>query len=63
MENNLSLLIERAAYDEFIRLWDSESLKQQRMGQAFYNHFNLHQLNDQDSLCKLYEVDGNKASG
>lgn len=63
METHLSLLIERAAYDEFIQLWYQESLKQQSMGQAFYNLFNLHQLTDQDSMRKLYEADGKKASG
>ncbi len=34
----------------------------QRLGQAFYNHFNLHKLADQTSLQGLYEADGEKAS-
>lgn len=58
----MSLQIERAAYDEFIRLWSQGRFKQQRLGQAFYNHFKLHRLNDQDSLHTLYEADGEKAS-
>ncbi|WP_248732819.1 hypothetical protein [Pseudomonas sp. MWU13-2517] len=63
MENNFSLLIERAAYDEFIGLWGQGNFKHQRLGQAFYNHFRLHKLNDQDSLRKLYEADGERALG
>lgn len=63
MESNLSLQIERAAYEEFIRLWAIGSFEHQRLGQAFYNHFNLHKLTDQASLRGLYEADGKKASG
>ncbi|HWH89281.1 hypothetical protein [Pseudomonas sp.] len=62
MEANLSLQIERTAYNEFIRLWSQGSFKHQRLGQAFYNHFNLHKLHDQDSLRKIYEAEGKKAS-
>jgi hypothetical protein len=63
MEGNLSLLIERVAYEEFIQLWAVGSFEHQRLGQAFYNHFNLHKLTDQASLRGLYEVDGEKALG
>jgi hypothetical protein len=62
MEANLSLQIERTAYNEFIRLWSQGSFKHQRLGQAFYNHFNLRKLHDQDSLRKIYEAEGKKAS-
>lgn len=62
MESNLSLQIERAAYEEFIRLWAIGSFEHQRLGQAFYNHFNLHKLTDQASLRGLYETGGEKAS-
>lgn len=34
----------------------------QRLGQAFYNHFNLHKITNQASLRGLYEADGEKAS-
>lgn len=61
MESNLSLQIERAAYEEFIRRWAKGSFEHQRLGQAFYNHFNLHKLTDQASLRGLYEGDGEKA--
>jgi hypothetical protein len=63
MENNFSLQIERAAYEAFILLWSQGRFGQQRLGQAFYNHFNLHKLTDQASLHNLYESDGEKASG
>ncbi|GFM87182.1 hypothetical protein PSCICO_25810 [Pseudomonas cichorii] len=63
MGSNFSLQIERAAYEEFIRLWNQGSFEHQRLGQAFYNHFNLHKLTDQVSLHNLYEADGEKASG
>lgn len=62
MESNLSLQIERAAREEFFRLWTEGRFKHQRLGQAFYNHFNLHKLADQASLQGLYEADGEKAS-
>ncbi|CRM11438.1 hypothetical protein [Pseudomonas sp. 31 R 17] len=63
MENDSSLQIERAAYEEFARLWSLGSFEQQRLGQAFYNHFKLHKLTDQAALRSLYEADGEKASG
>ncbi|HGN2667548.1 TPA: hypothetical protein ACKR04_002853 [Pseudomonas aeruginosa] len=62
MESNLSLQIERAAHAEFFRLWAEGRFVHQRLGQAFYNHFNLHKLADQTSLQGLYEADGEKAS-
>ena len=55
--------IERAAYEEFVRLWNLGSFEHQRLGQAFYNHFSLHKLTDQARLHGLYEADGKKASG
>jgi hypothetical protein len=62
MESNLSLQIERAAHEEFFRLWAEGRFEHQRLGQAFYNHFSLHKLADQASLQGLYEADGEKAS-
>ncbi|AIN58944.1 hypothetical protein [Pseudomonas soli] len=63
METDSSLQIERATYEEFVRLWRQGNFEHQRLGQAFYNHFNLHKLADQAALCNLYEADGEKASG
>lgn len=63
METDSSLQIERAAYEDFVRLWRQGNLEHQRLGQAFYNHFNLDKLADQAALCNLYEAEGEKASG
>ncbi len=53
--------IERAAYEEFEQLWQLGSFDQQRLGQAFYNHFRLHKLNHQSPLHELYEAKGKQA--
>ncbi|MFK3774435.1 MULTISPECIES: hypothetical protein [Pseudomonas] len=63
METSCLLQIERAAYEDFFRLWRQGSFARQRLGQAFYNHFNLHKLADQARLHGLYEADGERASG
>ncbi|MPQ71047.1 MULTISPECIES: hypothetical protein [unclassified Pseudomonas] len=54
--------IESVSYDEFLDLWEQGAFDQQRLGQAFYNHFRLHQLADQSVLQGLYETDAEKAS-
>lgn len=56
------LQIEKVAYEEFIALWNQKKFQDQRLGQAFYNHFRLHKLADQTFLQGLYEVDGEKAA-
>jgi len=53
--------IESAAYAEFQRLWQLGTFDQQRLGQAFYNHFRLHKLTYQAPLYELYEAKGEKA--
>lgn len=58
LESKLKLEMEHAAYAEFLRLWDQGTFAQQRLGQAFYNYFQLHKLNDQRFLSGLYEADG-----
>jgi len=55
------LEIESARYDEFLDLWEQGAFTQQRLGQAFYNHFRLHRLTDQAVLQGLYEADSEKA--
>ncbi|MCQ2998946.1 hypothetical protein NLO98_04130 [Pseudomonas syringae] len=57
----LKLVIESAAYDEFLELWEQGSFDQQRLGQAFYNHFRLHRVNDKRLVDGIYEHDGEKA--
>jgi hypothetical protein len=61
LKNRIRLEIERAAYDEFLGLWERGTFDNQRLGQAFYNHFRLHRLSDQALLQGLYESDGKKA--
>ena len=61
MESRIRPEIERATYDEFLELWDRGAFENQRLGQAFYNHFRLHRLSDQKLLHGLYESDGKKA--
>lgn len=39
MGGDFSLQIERAAYEEFAPLWSQGRFEDQRLGQAFYNHF------------------------
>ena len=53
--------IEREAVDVFMAHWEAGAFKAQRLGQAFYNHFNLHRLSDQPALLDLYAADGKKA--
>jgi hypothetical protein len=53
--------IEKAAFDEFLELWDKGAFESQRLGQAFYNHFRLHRLSEQSLLQGLYESHGEKA--
>ena len=55
------LEIETAKYEEFLELWRKGIFEQQRLGQAFYNHMNLHRLTNQSPLHALYEADGEKA--
>lgn len=53
--------IEKHAYQAFQRKWNAGDFKGQRYGQAFYDHFNLHKLVNQDALRGLYEKDGEEA--
>jgi hypothetical protein len=53
--------IERSAFDEFRNKWHAGKFQHLRYGQAFYNHFGLHKMSDQDYLGDLYELDGDAA--
>ncbi len=53
--------LERREYNEFSELWFSGQLTHLRYGQAFYNHFNLHKVNNQKQFGDLYELDGEEA--
>lgn len=53
--------LERAQLREFHSLRSKGKFSGQRLGQAFYNHFQLHKLADQTQLRGLYEADGQQA--
>ena len=53
--------IEKREYDNFCRKFNKGAFGTQRFGQAFFNHFNLHKVEDQASLKNLYAKDGDHA--
>lgn len=55
------LQLEKHAYHEFLNLWRAGKFCGQRLGQAFYDHFRLHKLADQEQLRGLYEKDADDA--
>lgn len=55
------LQLECHRYTLFMKQFNQGKFKGQRLGQAFYDHFNLHKLANQDQLCGLYEADGKYA--
>lgn len=62
MANDITqLVLEKNAYEDFHAMHRTGSFSGQRLGQAFYNHFELHRLSDQQRLAGLYEADGKSA--
>lgn len=53
--------IEQRKFDSFMRKFKAGKFGTQRLGQAFYNEFDLHRIDDQDSLNNLYAKDGEHA--
>lgn len=54
--------IEPEEYQRFLRdFYQGEKFKGQRLGQAFWNHYKLQKVADQESLGNLYELDGQQA--
>ena len=53
--------IEPAAIMDFWRMWDSGKFANQRLGQAFYNHFDLHKMKDQSIVGPLYNLQAEAA--
>jgi len=45
----------------FCDFMSTGKIPDERIGQAFYNHFSLGKMSDQKSLCGLYEQDGDEA--
>jgi len=54
--------IEKRKYDIFMKRFKDGKFDGQRLGQAFYNEFNLHKIDDQNSLHNLYAKDGEHAA-
>ena len=55
------LQIELHGFEEFIRGFWENKVPGYRLGQAFFNHYNLHILSNKEAFNKLYELDGDKA--
>lgn len=58
---NQRLSVERRKYDRFITDFKAGKFKGLRLGQAWYNHMNLHRVVDQAQFQNLYEKDGQVA--
>lgn len=53
--------LERYNFDRFLaRFWRGE-FAGQRLGQAFFNHYNLHKMRPTPFLDRIYEKDGGEA--
>lgn len=57
----MSMSIEKAKWEDFCKAYKTKEYQGQRIGQAFYNYFNLHKMSNQDALNGLYETDGDNA--
>ena len=55
------LSLEQRKYDIFLKKFKDGKYGGQRLGQAFYNEFNLNRLNDQAALNNIYAKDGQHA--
>lgn len=60
--SNEKFSLELRAYQMFMQDFGDKKFGNQRLGQAFYNHFDLHKMTDQNSLRNLYEKDGREAT-
>lgn len=55
---DVRMCIELKAFCAFMSTGKSSA---ERLGQAFYNHFSLGKMTNQEALCGLYEQDGDEA--
>lgn len=53
----MKLSLESAKYATFKKKFKNGEFKGQRLGQAFYNHFELHKVSNQEQFNDLYELD------
>jgi hypothetical protein len=58
---NNTITVELAEYQKFLRFFHKGWFGQQRLGQAFVNHFKLHKMVDKTIENILWELDGEKA--
>ena len=56
-----ALQIEQHAFDNFMRKFKKGKFGTQRLGQAFYNHFNLRRLTNQSALLNVWAKEGEHA--
>ena len=58
------LQIEKFEFERFMKIFNhGTKYRGQRLGQAFYNHFDLHKLSNQERLNNIYAKDGSHAIG
>lgn len=55
------LTIEKREFERFQNKFKKGKFGTQRLGQAFYNHFNLHRLTNQEALNNVHSKDGETA--
>lgn len=55
------LTIEKRGFETFMHKFKKGKFGTQRLGQAFYNHYNLHRLTNQEMLNNIYAKDGDHA--
>jgi hypothetical protein len=60
---DLRMAIEHRTYQDFMARFKAGHFGSQRLGQAFFNHFELHEKNAAENhrFNKLYELDGDSA--
>lgn len=58
---NSKLQLEEKAFKDFMQKFKKGKFGTQRLGQAFYNHFKLHRLVDQQQLHNIRAKDGDYA--
>jgi hypothetical protein len=57
------MAIEHRTFHEFMSKFKAKAFGTQRLGQAFFNHFELHEKNEVENrrFDKLYQLDGEAA--
>lgn len=55
----MKITLEKRTVTEFYQKWDSGFFRGMRLGQAFYDYFNLYKLSDQEGTRNLFNVTSN----